>query len=242
MKKRLAALDVKIQIALVAIGVLIVGFVGRMVVVSPQKTKAAELRKQIDDVKTQVTTRQLQARSASRPQPIKVADLFRLAKAMPEREDMPGIILTISQVARAAGIHFDTIEPRDAGAPPAGNIQMRPIHLTFNGDFYALSDFLYRLRTLVTVHDGRLDASGRLFTIDSMTFTLPEEQFPRISADLVVNTYVYGAPAPVAPVPVPGATPTPATTTGTTTTSTTTTTDTTSTPAAPPGATAAAAP
>jgi Tfp pilus assembly protein PilO len=233
MKKKLAGLDPRIQLGLVVFGLLLVGFLGRMFLVSPQSAQAVALQKQIDDTNTQIVTRRLQAKSASRPQPIKVADLFRLAKAMPDREDMPGIILTISQVARGAGIKFDTIEPQDYGPAPVGSYRIRKIHLAFNGDFYGLSDFLYRLRSLVTVHDGRLDADGRLFTVDTVTFSLTTDAFPNISADVVVDAYVFGTGPPV---PATGVAPT----TGTDTTST----DTTSTPApaaAPEGATAAGA-
>jgi Tfp pilus assembly protein PilO len=232
-KKKLAGLDMRIQIGLVVFGLLLVGFLGRMFLVSPQSKKAAELQTQIDDTNTQIVTRRIQSKSASRPQPIKVADLFRLAKAMPDREDMPGIILTISQVARGAGIKFDTIEPQEFAPAPVGSYRIRKIHLAFKGDFYGLSDFLYRLRSLVTVHDGRLDADGRLFTVDTVTFSLAEDDFPNISADVVVDAYVFGTgPA----VPVPGVAPP----TGTDTTSTTTT-STTTPAAAPEGATAAGA-
>ena len=231
MKKKLAGIDVRVQIALVVLGLLLVGFLGRTFVVSPQSKKAADLQKQIEDTNTQIVTRRIQAKSASRPQPIQVADLFRLAKAMPDREDMPGIILTISQVARGAGIKFDTIEPQDLTPAPVGPYRIQKIHLVFNGDFYGLSDFLYRLRSLVSVRDGRLDASGRLFTVDTVTFTLGDNDFPNISADVIVDAYVFGTgPAVAAPT---GVTPT-----GTDTTSTTTTP---APAAAPEGATAAGA-
>jgi Tfp pilus assembly protein PilO len=230
-KKKLAGLDMRIQIGLVVFGLLLVGFLGRTFVVSPQAKKAAELQTQIDDTNTQIVTRRIQSKNASRPQPIKVADLFRLSKAMPDREDMPGIILTISQVARGAGIKFDTIEPDEFGPAPVGSYRIGKIHLVFNGDFYGLSDFLYRLRSLVSVRDGRLDASGRLFTVDTVTFTLGDNDFPNISADVIVDAYVFGtgpAPAPAAVAPA----------TGTDTTSTTTTP---APAAAPEGATAAGA-
>jgi hypothetical protein len=155
---------------------------------------------------------------------------------MPDREDMPGIILTISQVARGAGIKFDTIEPDEFGPAPVGSYRIGKIHLVFNGDFYGLSDFLYRLRSLVTVHDGRLDADGRLFTVDTVTFSLAEDDFPNISADVVVDAYVFGTgPA----VPAPGVAPATGTDTTSTTTSSTTTTP--APAAAPEGATAAGA-
>jgi hypothetical protein len=98
-----------------------------------------------------------------------------------------------------------------------------PITVTFQGNFYNLADFLYRLRSLVTVHGGRLDATGRLFAVDTLAFNESELKFPQIQATLVIDAFVYAT----APVPVPAAEP-PA---GTTTTSAATTT--TATPTTP---------
>src|SRR5204863_4856064 len=100
-----------------------------------------------------------------------------------------------------------------------------PISVTFNGNFYNLADFLYRLRSLVTVHAGRLDATGRLFSVDTLAFNESEKKFPQIQATLVIDAFVYAA----APASVPAATP-PAATTPTATTSTTETTTTGGTP------------
>jgi hypothetical protein len=72
------------------------------------------------------------------------------------------------------------------------------------------------------VRSGRLDSTGRLFVVDSISFSESEQSFPRIQASLVVNAYVYGDA--VAPGQPPAAPPPPAaTTTGTDTTQTTTT-------------------
>ena len=47
MKKKLAALDMRIQIGAVAVLVLLVAIAGYMFVVSPQHAEAAKLQKQI---------------------------------------------------------------------------------------------------------------------------------------------------------------------------------------------------
>ena len=227
MKKKLAALNIKVQLGLVALVVIGLGVAGYMFVVAPQGVQASSLQKQIDTQNTLTFQRKAALRAGERPPTIKVADLFRLARAMPDREDMPGIILTLSQVARASGISFELIEPvAAAGAPPAsGSYQMQRIHLLFNGDFYGLSDFLYRLRSMVTVRHGTLQANGRLFTADTVTFAVQGNTFPQISADVFVDAYVYATAA--------GGATTPSTTTPTTTTPTD--------PSLPAGATAAGA-
>jgi hypothetical protein len=106
-----------------------------------------------------------------------------------------------------------------------------PISVTFQGNFYNLADFLYRLRSLVSVHAGRLDATGRLFSVDTLTFNESTLKFPQIQATLVIDAFVYGTGVPAtAPIPT---TPTTTTTAATTTTTTET---------APSGASATGAP
>jgi hypothetical protein len=109
--------------------------------------------------------------------------------------------------------------------------------VTFQGNFYNLADFLYRLRSLVTVHGGRLDATGRLFAVDTLMFNESELKFPQIQATLVIDAFVYAA----APVPVPAATPPAGTATTTATTTTTSTTATTTTTGETPSSSASAA-
>jgi Tfp pilus assembly protein PilO len=226
-KKKLAALDVRVQFGAIAFGLVLLMVAGYMLVISPEGAKGKKLQKQADDVQVQIFRRKGEIRAGLHPPTIETADLFRLARAMPDTQDMPGIILTLSQLARSSGIKFDLIEPVTGGAIPSGSYETNRIHLLFNGDFYGLSDFLYRMRSLVAVHDGRLDANGRLFNVDTLTFNVLSNSFPRISAELFVNSYVYGSSAPAAPTtPV---------TPGTTTDSTSTT----SSDSAPAGATAA---
>jgi Pilus assembly protein, PilO len=150
--------------------------------------------------------------------------VYRLAKAMPTTTDMPDLLLELSQLARDTGIRFDSIAPQAPIA--AGAYTVLPISVTFNGTFYDLADLLYRLRSLVNVHAGRLDATGRLFTVDTLTFGESTLKFPRIQATLVIDAYVYGGATMAAGV-TPAATSSTTSTTGTDTTSTTTTSSTT---------------
>ena len=238
MKKKLASLDMRIQFGAIVILLIIFAYGGYSMVIAPQGVKAAKLQKEADSVQFQIYKRQAEIKKGLHPPTIQTADLFKLARAMPDRTDMPGIILTLSDLARSAGIKFDLIEPVTGGPLPSGSYETDRIHLLFNGDFYGLSDFLYRLRSLVAVRDGNLDASGRLFNVDTVTFSVLTDSFPRISAELFVNAYVYGSTAP--PVAAAPTTTNPDGTT-TTTTSPTTTTPASSTDTPPAGATAAGA-
>src|SRR5204863_8619025 len=100
----------------------------------------------------------------------------------------------------------------------------------FDGNFFQLTDFLFRLRNLVDVRRGALAADGRLFTVDSIQFGEGKRKFPQVEATLTVDAYIYGTGATVS-APPQATTGTPrATTPGTTTPSTTTTTTTTTAP------------
>jgi Pilus assembly protein, PilO len=158
---------------------------------------------------------------------------------MPDRTDMPDLLLELSQLARDTGIRFDSISPQSGAA--IGSYQVIPISVTFNGNFYNLADFLYRLRSLVSVHGGRLDASGRLFSVDTLTFNESPLHFPQIQASLVIDAFVYGSGSPPPLVATPPPTTTSTDTTSTTTTASATTTTTPSEPAAT-GASATGAP
>jgi type IV pilus assembly protein PilO len=217
-------------IAIVVAAVLLFAFAGWFLVVRPQGGKVADLKRQALDVQQKIDAYNQQVAAARSAPKIEVADVYRLAKAMPDKTDMPDLLLELSQLARDTGIRFDSISPQPQVA--IGSYSVLPISVTFNGNFYNLADFLYRLRSLVTVHAGRLDATGRLFAVDTLTFNESELHFPQIQASLVIDAFVYSA----APAPAPAATPPAATTTTSTTETTTTTSDSSSTSASATGA------
>jgi type IV pilus assembly protein PilO len=227
-KRELPKLTRGVQAALLAVGLLVVAAAGFFLLISPKRSEASQLDEEIAAVQSQIVEQRGKS-GAAPPKPVEVSDLFRLAKAMPDTTDMSGILLELNRIAAETGIEFNSISP--GGATVQGAYQVIPVSLAFEGNFYSLSDFLYRLRTLVQVRDGSLTANGRLFTVDTIAFSEGVGSFPNIQASLSVNAFVFGkTPAAAAPPPPPAAT----------TTATTTTTP--ATPTAPADATVAAAP
>lgn len=224
-------------IVLLVVGLIAYLALGYLLLISPQRSKGSDLSKQVADTEAQINQYRTLSAQAKAAAPIRVADLFRLEKAMPNEVDMAGIVLELSRIAGDTGITFESITPQGVVAAPG--YQVLPVTLVFDGNYFELSDFLYRLRSLVRVRTGRLASTGRLFIVDAISFSESEKSFPRIQAALVVNAYVYGdAPVPGAVTPPAAA---PATTTASTSTlGETTTTTTATTPDTPPaGATAA---
>jgi type IV pilus assembly protein PilO len=213
---KVKALSQNALIGVIVAGVLVFGLAAWFLLVHPQSGKVSSLKQQAQDVQAKIDAYHQQVAAARSAPKIEVADVYRLAKAMPTKTDMPDLVLELSALARDTGIRFDSISPQPIAA--VGSYSVLPVSVTFVGNFYDLADFLYRMRSLVTVHAGRLDATGRLFSVDTLAFNESEQKFPQIQATLVVDAFVYAA----APAAVPAATPPAATTPAATTTTTTT--------------------
>jgi hypothetical protein len=219
-------LDKRTLSVIAGVCILLYAAGGYFLIVSPKKGEGIRLDEEIAAANVELVGARAAAAAQDDTQPIAVADIFRLATAMPSTPDMPGILLELSRIAEETGIRFKSISPQTA--LPLGAYLSVPIEVTFDGSFYALSDFLFRLRTLVSVRRGELHAAGRLFSVEAVDFSEAEDGFPALAAVLKLQAYVYSAdvsgttvPLPADPSAVPpgtdGATETPAPTDGTAT-------------------------
>jgi Tfp pilus assembly protein PilO len=213
----------KAAIGLIVGGDLLLLLVGWFFLISPQRSTAASIAQATAAAEVQLAEAKkpiVHVKPAAVQQPeIKTADLYSLAKAMPSTLDMPNLLLELDQVARSAGVTLATISPGTATPSLTGaSFSTVAITLSFSGDFYSLTDMLYRLRSLVSVRNGALQTSGRLFSVGSVGL-VHGGSGPGLNASVVLNTYVYGgaAVAPAAPA-TPASTDTTPTTTATTTT------------------------
>lgn len=197
-------LDTRVLGLVVGLCILVYGAGGYFLVVSPKKSEASRLDEEIASSTVELMNARAASEKQGDTQPIAVADIFRLATAMPSAQDMPGILLELSRIAEETGIRFKAITPKAPAV--AGDYSVVPIDVTFDGSFYSLSDFLFRLRTLVSVRRGELHAAGRLFSVESVDFSEGESGFPSLAAALTLQAYVFGTdvsggatPAPTAP-------------------------------------------
>jgi hypothetical protein len=183
---------------------------GYFLLVGPKKAESSRLDREVVTAQAELIAARAAAEVEDDTQPIAVADIFRLSKAMPGTPDMPGILLELARISAETGIEFTSITPQASTA--ADSYQVVPIAVVFDGTFYALSDLLFRLRTLVSVRRGELHATGRLFAVQSVDFAESQRGFPNLTATLTLNAYVYGTgePANAAPPVAETAPPPPA--------------------------------
>jgi Tfp pilus assembly protein PilO len=245
---RLASLSDGKKVALTAGALFLVVILGYFVLIAPKRAHAASLKKQAAAVQKQIDSNKSTAFMQALPA-VRSASVFGLAKAMPKQVEMPNVILQLSSLAGASGITFDQVTPTPTDAatsavPTAATTDpfaAQPIQVTFTGTFYNLISFLQRVRNLVRVENGRLQAAGRLFDVSDVEFCALNAKTPScitqppdkislpapagsgsgfIHVTLTINALVPQPPATT----TPGSTDTTSTTTGTTTTGTTTTT------------------
>jgi hypothetical protein len=209
-------------IALIVGGDLVLLVLGWFLLVSPQRATAKSNAQatqatlvQIDQVKLAATKAAAPVVQPKQPE-IQTAYLYKLSKAMPLTTDMPNLLLELNQVVRSTGVQLSSIAP----APTDPTTGATKITLSVSGDFYSVTDRLYRLRTLVAVRNGGLEVSGRLFSITSVGLT-PSGTGRVLNASVTLDAFTFGAAAQAAGAAV---TPVPAVTTATSTGATTTTT------------------
>jgi Tfp pilus assembly protein PilO len=209
----------KAAIGLIIGGDLLLLLVGWFMLIGPQRATAASIVTATAAAEAQLVEAQRpvapQKPPAAIQQPeIQTADIYSLAKAMPSTVDQPNLLLELDQVARSVGVSLASISLGSPTVDASGGFSTVGITLSFNGDFYSITDMLYRLRTLVTVRNGELQTSGRLFSVGTVGINPQGTSGRSLSASLSVTAYVYGgAPAVVAPPVIPAGTDTTATAT-----------------------------
>ena len=92
-----------VLIVLIVVGFLVAGLGGYFVLIRPQHAKAASLDKQISDTNQAIDSARTLTLQAKKGAKIRVADIFRLTKAMPDQTDMPDILIQLNQVAEDSG-------------------------------------------------------------------------------------------------------------------------------------------
>jgi hypothetical protein len=134
--------------------------------------------------------------------------------------EQSGVDATTSTSARDGGLPVgggaaDGTAAPTAASPPAG-LETVPLTLQFEGNFFKLADFFHELKRFVRVANDDVLVSGRLVSVDSVSWASDLENFPRIRADVTATIYL----SPLAQGVTAGATPTgpaPTTTPATTT-------------------------
>jgi Tfp pilus assembly protein PilO len=199
-RARIESLSPRALTIVAVAAVIVYAAVVWLLIVSPKRGEAASARAELASAEVSLS----EARAAAnRPRGagVPVADVFRLAKAMPATSDQPGLVLELSRLAKATGVTLRGLTPQ---SPIAGVVgpSLIPVSVTVGGSYFQISKFVERTQVLVQVRDGKIHATGRLFAVQSVALAeSPTESFPELDAVIVLHAYVYDGP--IGPVEVP---------------------------------------
>jgi hypothetical protein len=185
-----------------------------LLVISPQRDKAAKLADQVTSVQNQVAAARnqlLQARLAQNTYRSQFAQLARLGEAVPGDDDVPSLIYQLQHAASGARVDFRGIQAQStsgsqstvtsaqtASLPPdvtigAGGFPTEQFTFTFQGTYFQLVRFLNRVQNFVIVKANRVGVSGRLISLNSISLAAASNGFPQIAATISANTYLMPA-------------------------------------------------
>lgn len=190
--------DKRAAIALGAVGGLAVLAAAWFFVVSPQQSKADDLDRQVVAAQGELAQRKVALATPAADLTVKAGDTYRLAKALPDATDMAGMILDLNRLASRHKLAFTSIAPQ----PPLASTGYvaQPVAVEVEGRFSSVSAFLGELRRLVRVHQGRLDARGRIYSATDVNLTEAAKKFPNVKAAVTIESYTFLAP-PAAATP-----------------------------------------
>jgi Tfp pilus assembly protein PilO len=161
------------------VGVLAVLGAGWVLVVSPERKKAATLQNEVASASSQVASAEGQlasARAAQARYSAAYTSIVRLGKAVPPGREVPSLVYELAHASNQKHVDLSSIVYGGGGgatssstpaASLAGFTQM-PFTFVFNGSYGDLYNLFKQLnRFTVRTASGGLEVSGRLLTIQS---------------------------------------------------------------------------
>jgi len=124
------------------------------------------------------------------------SDLLKLNKLIPADSQVPSMIVELQASANDAGIEFMKIAPDIPVAGSDGSTVV-PFSLAFQGQYYDVNDFLYRVENYARMDGNDISVSGRLISVVTLEMSEPSiGQFPEVLAKIGANAYMTGPPPP----------------------------------------------
>jgi Tfp pilus assembly protein PilO len=153
--------------------------------------------------------------------------LARLGKAIPADDDVSSLLVQLESAADRSGVDFQKVEVASVSgaaagqektpaagelAPPPGTVPVAggvlsamPFSFGFTGSYFDLNAFFGRLEHFVALNNRRLDATGRLLRLESVSITPGAAGFPQMKAEINAATYLVPPVEGVSEGPAPGA-------------------------------------
>jgi Tfp pilus assembly protein PilO len=201
----------KILLSVVALGAAIAAFY--FFVLSPKRDEVAKLDTDIATQEAAIEQARLTLagyEEAKKSYKQNYATLARLGKAVPADDDVRSLMVQLESTAIRSGVDFQSIEMSSslgsteegttdasglASAPGAipvagGVLSAMPFSFTFNGSYFDLTTFFARLEHFVSLSNAKLDSTGRLLRLESISIAPSSAGFPDMQAEINAASYM----------------------------------------------------
>ncbi len=181
--KNIGAWPLPIRIALIAVVCVIVGYITWHYDVQPQLQALEKVEKEEITLRDTFEVKQSKAANlqALKEQLAEMKQsLGDMIRQLPDKTEVAGLIVDISQTGLAAGLEFKLFKP--GKEVPAEFYSELPISIKVVGDYHQLGEFVSGIAALpriVTTHDISITKSGAQLVMDATAKTyraLDEEE------------------------------------------------------------------
>jgi hypothetical protein len=209
-RDRLVGVVVLVILAVVGSWILVIG---------PKQDQANKLGAQVATAQRQVASARarIATADADRAQYARNYDaVASLGEALPSDDDSASLLVQLQSAASGAKVDFQSLAlaasasapaattsastsstsqavtatlPPGATVGPAG-LPTLPFTFTFQGNFFHLANFLGRLEHFVVATNKKVSVSGRLMTLNGISFGAGPTGFPQITATISATAYL----------------------------------------------------
>jgi Tfp pilus assembly protein PilO len=201
-KARLETLSPRALLGIAAGVVLVWTLLLWLLYVSPHRSGASDAKADLAAAQAELLQAQVASHRPSAVGGTTASDVLRLAEAMPASGELSGLVFELSRLAKASNVQLRSITSSPVADGPGGT-RVVPVTVTVGGRFRQITRFLQRTRALVSLRRGRVDARGRLLSVESVE--LAESLaggFPNLDATIILDAFAYDGP--IAPATPPG--------------------------------------
>ena len=185
----------RLALLIAGVLVLVVVLASWFAVLSPQRSKAADLDAQIGDANIRLAATESLLKSPEAHQ--SAAQLAQLNRALPADTAMSQVIRELSRAAGKTGVRIDSITPSTPVS--AAGAQAVPITLGVSGRYFRLANFMHELRTSArVVEGGNVRVKGRFYAVDNLAFAKSQTR-GLLSATLALDAFMSGGAAAAQP-------------------------------------------
>jgi type II secretory pathway pseudopilin PulG len=187
-----------------------------MFVIQPRRAQASKLSTQINAEQTQLDSARsqvAQGQAAQREFANDFTQVVRLGEAVPADDDIPSLIFQVQGAANRAHVDFRSLQLSSSGGgspapsssaagsqsstalPPgvavgAAGFPAEQFTFQLSGNFFRLADFFNRLQKFVVAGKNAISISGRLMSVNGISFSAGPQGFPQITANVSATTYL----------------------------------------------------